>query len=282
MAFPRAKANLYEYGIHMPLAISWNNEIKGSRIVDDLIGFVDLTATILEVAGVKHKSKKYPLAGRSIMNILKSDKSGQVDATRKYVLAGRERHSSSRFNSLSYPQRAIRTQDFLYIRNFKPERWPAGAPQKYDSPYKKSEFKGDEAVNLLPAKPIQDIKLGKMYDAYQDIDSSPSKEYLIENRNYEKIKPYFLLAMDKRPEEELFDIKADPGCIKNLAKDPKYKKIAKDLWKKLAYELGETGDPRMKGSDIFESYRRYSSLRKFPIPEWAETGKVPTPNWIER
>src|SRR5690606_24047948 len=43
MAFPRAKANCYEDGIHMPLAIRWGDRARAGRTVDDLIGFVDLT-----------------------------------------------------------------------------------------------------------------------------------------------------------------------------------------------------------------------------------------------
>jgi uncharacterized sulfatase len=58
--------------------------------------------------------------------------------------------------------------------------------------------------------------------------------------------------------------------------------VARDLWDKLSCELRKTGDPRMEGSDIFESYRRYSRLRYFPIPDWAEGEVVPTPNWIQR
>ncbi len=282
MAFPRAKANVYEYGIHMPLAICWKNKVAGGRVVDDVIGFVDLTATILDAAEVKHPSAEYPLAGRSIMNILESNKSGQVDKSREFVLAGRERHSSSRFNTLSYPQRAIRTQQYLYIRNFKPERWPAGAPQKYDLSYKKTKFKGAEAVNSLPAKPINNAKLDDPHGGYHDIDGGPTLSFLVKNREDPKIKPFFHLAVDKRPEEELFDITTDPGCIHNLAEDPKYGKVAKQLWEKLASELRSTDDPRMKGSEVFESYRRYSSLRYFPIPEWANSGDVPTPNWVER
>ena len=282
MAFPRAKANVYEYGIHIPLAICWKNKVRGGRVVDDVIGFVDLTATILEAAEVQHPSTEYPLAGRSIMNILESNKSGLVDASREYIVAGRERHSSSRFNTLSYPQRAIRTQQYLYIRNFKPERWPAGAPQKYELKEKKTNFKGDDAVSSLPVKPISDTRLGDPHGAYHDIDRSPTLHFLVENREDPKIKPFFHLAVDKRPEEELYDIKTDPACIHNLAEDPNHKKTAKKLWKMLAAELRKTGDPRMKGSDVFESYRRYSSLRYFPIPEWAKTGDVPTPNWVER
>ena len=282
MAFPRAKANVYEYGIHMPLAICWKNHIASGRVVDDVIGFVDITATILDAAGVKHPSAEYPLAGRSIMNILESKKNGLVDASREYIVAGRERHSSSRFHTLSYPQRAIRTQQYLYIRNFKPERWPAGTPHKYDLQSKQSKFKGADAVSSLPAKPISGANLGDPHGGYHDIDGCPTLSFLIENREDPKIKPYFHLAVDKRPEEELYDIKKDPACIHNLADDPKHTQVAKKLWKKLASELRKTDDPRMNGSDVFESYRRYSSLRYFPIPEWAKSGDVPTPNWVER
>ena len=52
MPFPRAKANLYEYGIHMPLAVRWGERVKSGREVDDLISFVDFAPTFLAAAGV--------------------------------------------------------------------------------------------------------------------------------------------------------------------------------------------------------------------------------------
>ena len=32
-------------------------------------------------------------------------------------------------HSVGYPARAIRTDRYLYVRNFKPDRWPAGDPE---------------------------------------------------------------------------------------------------------------------------------------------------------
>ena len=125
MAFPRAKANCYEYGIHMPLAISWPAKFPVDRRVDDVVSLIDVTATIYDATGVAAPSET-PLAGSSLMNVLTSSSSGLIDPTRDATFSGRERHSSSRFNTLGYPQRVIRTSEFLYIRNFKPERWPAG------------------------------------------------------------------------------------------------------------------------------------------------------------
>ena len=140
----------------MPLAIRCGDKVPANRTVNDLVGFVDLTATILDAAGVKHPENNGPLPGRSLMNVLTANKSGIVDPSRDAAYSARERHSSSRYMSLGYPQRSIRTQQFLYIRNFKPERWPAGTPRKLDT-----KKKGEP-------------KLGPMHGGYHDIDGCPS------------------------------------------------------------------------------------------------------------
>jgi len=128
MPFPRAKANCYEYGIHVPLAINYPNGFPGSRIVDDPVSFADFAPTILELAKVSSFGMK-AISGRSFVNILKSKKSGIVDETKQFVFSGRERHSSSRWNNLGYPQRSIRSAEHLLIWNMKPNLWPAGDPQ---------------------------------------------------------------------------------------------------------------------------------------------------------
>lgn len=248
MPFPRAKANCFEYGIHMPLAIRWGSVVKAGREVEDLVGFVDLTATILDAAGVEHPSEEYPLSGRSLRNILESTASGVVDPSRSAVYSARERHSSSRYNNLAYPQRAMRTEKHLYIRNFKPERWPAGAPQKLE----------------------KDGELGPMHGGYHDIDACPTLTYLIEHRDDPKVSRYFHWAVDHRPAVELYDIQADPACLRNLALETEFDELKAELGGRLEAYLLETGDPRMSDGDIFETYKRYSPLRSFPTPDWAK------------
>ncbi len=264
MPFPRAKANNYEYGIHMPLAICWKDRVPGDRVVDDVVGFVDLTATILDAAGVTHPSREYPPAGKSLMEILTSEKEGWVDPSRTAAYSSRERHSSSRWNNLAYPIRSLRTPQYLYIRNFRPERWPAGAPRKYKS--------------------LESDELGPMHGGYHDIDACPTLDWLIEHREAAPTGDpspldrrgnggayYFHLAVDHRPAEELYDIKKDPGCLKNLADDPRFTQVCKKLSMQLETKLRNTGDPRiLDGGDIFETYKRYSHLRKFPKPDWAK------------
>ncbi|MDA2931452.1 sulfatase [Acidobacteria bacterium AH-259-O06] len=245
MAFPRAKANLYEYGIHVPLAISWPAKVAGRRVVDDPVSLIDLAPTFLEAAGVEHPGT-HPMVGRSLMNILISDKQGIVDPSRQGIFSARERHSSSRYDNLGYPCRVLRTRDYLYIRNFTPERRPAGAPQKYE----------------------ENGKLGPMHGAYHDIDASPSLSLLLEKSNDPEVTRYFHLAVDKRPDEELYDIRKDPGCLNNLADSAEYAEIKERLRSDFEQYLTQTQDPRMgEQGDIFETYPRYSRIRRFPKPE---------------
>lgn len=269
---PRAKANCYESGIHMPLAIRLPGGAHGGRTVDDLVGFTDLTATIYDVAGVEPRSN-HELVGRSIRNLLESDESGILDPDRSAVYAARERHSSSRFNSLSYPQRCIRTHQYLLIHNFKPERWPAGPAQKYDS------VVYDEHGNVV------DAELGPPHGGYHDIDACPTLDYLIAHRDDPGIGRYLELAAGIRPAEELFDITRDPACLDNLADDPQLAGIRRQLHDQLFDYLTRTGDARVVGDgDIWETYPRISGLRWFPKPQWAEENpaSVPHQEWLEQ
>jgi uncharacterized sulfatase len=259
MPFPRAKANCFEYGVHVPLAIRYPKGFPGKRRVDDLVGFVDIAPTLLEMAGIK-PDDMLPISGRSLVNILQSEREGRVDETKKYVYMGRERHSSSRWNNLGYPQRAIRSSEYLFVWNMKPERWPAGAPQTTDQKTNKT----------YPMYGIDERGIHHSEWAFTDVDAAPSKSFLIENHNDPAIRPYFDLAYDKRPEFELYRITEDPSCLHNLAGNTAYTAVENELKTALTKELIRSGDPRIVGpdKDVFESYIRYSPIRKFPEPDW--------------
>jgi N-sulfoglucosamine sulfohydrolase len=247
MPFPRAKANLYEFGIHVPLAIRWGGgvpltlpspakgegRVRGDRVVDDLVSLIDLAPTFLEAAGVKPPAD---VVGKSLLPILLSDQQGQVDAARDKIFAGRERHSSSRPKNLGYPSRVVRTKDYLYIRNFAPDRWPAGNP---------------EGVDGVPF-------------GFYDIDASPTKTFLWEHRGDKDLSRFLELATAKRPAEELFEVTKDPGNLVNLASRAEFAPALKKLRQALDDHLRQTGDPHLRGQGaVFESYPRYSPIRKF-------------------
>ncbi len=248
MGFPRAKANLYEYSARVPLAVRWGAEIPGGRVVKNLIDLIDITATIYDATGVP-KPEEYPISGHTILPVLRSEAEGLVEPGREAVYLGRERHSSARHDNLGYPMRAIRTQEYLFIRNFHPDRWPAGAPQalREDGSFYPRSHGGN---------------------TFADIDDGPTKTFLVENSGHEKYREYFLQAVGKRPGEELYDIRTDPGCLNNLAARPEYADIRRDLAERLETYLEESGDPRIIGPDpeVFESYPRYGGIRRYPSP----------------
>jgi uncharacterized sulfatase len=241
MAFPRAKANLYTHGFHVPLAIRWGTAIPGGRETDHLVSLIDLAPTFLEVAGLPHQH----LEGVSLLPLLQGTKDFQP---REAVFAARERHSSARWQNLGYPQRAVRTDQFLYIHNFKPERWPAGSPDEIGA-------NGER----IPA-------------AYRDIDECPTLDYLVENQSHPEIGRFLELAVGLRPREELYDMVNDPACLHNLAEDPNYKEALRAHRERLGGYLVATRDPRVLGEGhIFESYPRLrGSIRNFLQPEWAK------------
>lgn len=235
MPFPRAKANAYEYGIHVPLAIRWGNGIEGGRTSEDLVSLIDLYTTFLDLAAAPYP--EYEVEGKSLLNIFSSEKSGIIDSSRTAVFASRERHSSSRWNNLGYPQRCIRTHQYLYIRNFKPERWPAGAPPNY-----------------------------------HDIDEGPQR-FTIRSADNPQYAEYFRLATAKRPAEELYDIADDPACLHNLAESSRHDSVLTSLRGRLGGYLMQTLDPRVTGrGELFESYPRLvGEMREFPAPPSATT-----------
>ncbi len=238
MPFPRCKSNLYDMGVRVPLAIRWGKNIKPNRRINDFISFTDLAPTFLEVAEVNIPSQ---MTGKSLLPILNSDKDGFVEKNRNHVIFGKERHVPGQLApSLDgYPCRGIRTEKYLYIYNFDQDRWPAGVPEGSTHP-----------MNSFP-----------------DCDNGPTKKFLMQNREHADYKKFFELSFAKRPAEELYDMTKDRDQIDNLAGEPEYENIQKELHDKLMDLLKETKDPRViGGGEKFDSYpyRTGYKLRKTP------------------
>lgn len=244
MPFPYAKANLQEFGTHVPLAISWPAGIKKTKKTDELVAMIDLAPTFLEIAGVQDTPE---MTGRSISSILFSKV--MTKPNRDFVLTGRERHTHARPDNLGYPARAFRTKDYLFVKNYKPDRWPIGDPVPVTEE--------NDARNDVEG-------FSKLYPGYLDIDGSPSKTFMMENKDHESVQNLFHNAFEKRPAEQLYDIKNDPYCVNDLSGNPEYDEIKMDLRQKLDAELKKQGDPRMSGSQVYDSYPRYSTTRQFP------------------
>ena len=231
----RGKCNLYDLGTKVPLAIRWPDGIKKpGRVVDDFVSLPDLAPTFLEAAGVDPPET---MIARSLMNVLESEASGTVDAQRDAVFTGRERHvAAARTDNKPYPQRAIRTDQYLYIINFEPDRWPMGTgPGFGGSPGEIPEY----------AKLRENT-----FAAFGDLDASPTKAWIVSHRR--EAPEMFEYAVGRRPEFELYDVKNDPHCMTNLAKSIEHMDIRTQLHRRLMNELSATGDPRVSSDVIFE------------------------------
>ena len=221
LPFPRCKVELYDMGANIPLAIRWGNKIKAGRVVNDFVNLAELAPTFIEAA---RERPPETMTKKSLMNILMSKKNGQIDPERDKVFTALEYHDyECREGDVGYPIRAVRTSKFLYIRNFEPDRWPAGDP---------FEFR-------------------KARGMYGEIDPCPTKKYMMENKDDPKVKKLFQLGFEKRPAEELYDLEKDPGQLNNVADVAKYAQQKQKLATILMSELKSTGDPRALGIDHF-------------------------------
>lgn len=231
--FPRGKCNLYDFGTGVALAACWAGKIPAGRVVDDFVNLMDLAPTFLEAGGVEPPAV---MTGRSVMPVLTSEKSGQVDPERTWVITGRERHVAiAREGGKPYPQRAIRTKDFAYIVNFEADRWPMGNPGPFQDPN--------------AAHPDFNTMANDTMVCFPDFDASPTKAWMIEHRDEPEIEPLYELGFGKRRKHELYDLSKDPFEIDNVAGQTDYAAVEKELHERLMAELKRVEDPRVTSDD---------------------------------
>ncbi len=227
---PRGKTNCYDLSASAPMLARWPRGIPSGRRVDDFVSVMDIGPTLLDLAGAKVPEE---MDGRSFLPQLTSKENGWIDPQRDSVVIGRELHfHSARDGNLPYPMRAIRTKDYLYIRNFKPDRWPNGAPYKLKDPAAARDH-------------------GRLEDGpYRDLDAGLTKGWLLENPSEPSASTAIDLTLGKRPEEELYAIHSDPYSLHNLANDPALASIKAGLFAKLSALQEKTNDPRL--TDAFD------------------------------
>lgn len=225
---PSGKCNLYDHGVAVALAVRVPGG-KGGRVIDDFVCLPDLAPTFMEVGGIKPPDGLY---GRSLVSLLRSGRSGQVEAERTWVITGRERHvDTAREGNLPYPMRSLRTRDYVYVRNFAPDRWPMGA-----------------AGAALTREAVESGALeNNTRIGFADMDASPTKSWLITHREDPKWKWHYEFAFGKRPAEELYDLRKDPYLIKNVAADPAYAAVKTEFAGRLMQKLTDAKDPRVTG-----------------------------------
>lgn len=105
---PRAKRDLYDAGIHLPLVVYWPEQLRPAQLssgMEDgrLVSYVDIAPSLLAMAGVDVPS--YMLGG------------DLPTVDNRYVFAAKDR-----FDEVTTRQRAVRDTRFKYIRNWLPDQ----------------------------------------------------------------------------------------------------------------------------------------------------------------
>jgi len=169
---PRDKQFCWDEGIHVPLLVRYPNSQDAGSVNDKLVSSIDVSAQIIAWTGAnlpKH------LQGVPFANA--------KTANRKYTVSARDRCDET-----VHRIRAIRTKDYLYIRNFDTQQ-PFTAPNLYK----------DTRYPILINE----------------------RQLFAEGKLPELCKPFFA---ETKPYEEMYDMQKDPHCLNNIVKDKKQKR----------------------------------------------------------
>lgn len=213
----------YGPGTAVPLAIRWGERIAPGTVSHDLVSLTDLAPTFLEAAGIEPMPT---MVGRPLSPIFDAGGSGRLDPARGELFTGFEVHSRVRpATEPCYPVRSILTERFHYIWNLEPDR----------------DFWGQQTRHYRwfgpPGDPIPRM-------AYHH------GQYTTEFHDR--------LMRQRRPDDELYDVRADPGYRDNLADDPSHDATRRELRDRLESRLRSDGDPRLTGNgEAFEHAARH-------------------------
>jgi arylsulfatase A-like enzyme len=213
MPFPRAKANVYDAGTHLPLIVRWPGRVRAGSRSTAFVNLLELGPTFLDAAGLPVPKE---MAGRSLLPLLR----GARQPGREHVFIERERHANVRKGDLSYPVRAVRTGRYLYVRNLRPDRWPGGDPQMHFS-----------------------------VGTYGDCDDGPTKQVVLGHEGDAEHGAAFARSFAKRPAEELYDVVKDPHQIVDLAGRPALAAVKAKLGAQVDAWMKATSDPRVDPKD---------------------------------
>ena len=139
--------------------------------------------------------------------------------------------------------------DWLYIHNYKPDRWPGGNPEA----------------------------------GYLNCDSGPTKTLIMQQRraNLDDA-PYWDLRFRRRRAEEFYNLAGDPDCVRNLAGHVVQQQHISEYRRQMEDELLAQGDPRMSGEgDVFDRHQ-YSNPVTVHFYEQFLSGEHVGASWLTR
>jgi arylsulfatase A-like enzyme len=224
----RGKQFLYNEGTHVPLVVRGPGIEKGV-VRGDLVEHIDMAAISLAAVGIDIPKT---MQGRDVF--------AKDYMPRTHVFAARDRCDET-----VERLRSVRTDHFLYIRNFHPQR-PHLQPNAYKD--------GKSIVQTL-----------------RGLHEAGKLEPLAEK----------LLFSPTRPAEELYEWTTDRWQITNLAGDPAHKTTLESLRTRLDQWMNETNDHGPESESRYDSDMAVYLGRGNPVVEkniatmkqWQKEGK---------
>jgi N-sulfoglucosamine sulfohydrolase len=143
LAFPGAKATLFDRGLGVMLIMRGPGGFTGGRVLDALVSHIDVYPTLLELVGIERLAF---LQGVSMLPLVR----GEHGAARDAVFAGMTWHAAYE------PQRMIRTERFKYIRRFGDRSRPVLANCD-DSPSKDLLIANGWGEQTVPFEQLYDL-----------------------------------------------------------------------------------------------------------------------------
>jgi len=143
LAFPGAKATLYDRGLGVMLVMSGPGGFAGGRVNDAMVSHLDVYPTLCELAGVETPEF---VKGLSLLPLVR----GETSALREELFAAMTWHAAYE------PQRAVRTDRWKYIRRFGERELPVLANCD-DSPSKELLLRYGWAERKVPFEQLYDL-----------------------------------------------------------------------------------------------------------------------------
>jgi len=224
----RGKQFLYDEGSRIPFVVRGPGIAKGA-VRDDLVMQIDMAAISLAAAGIPIPKT---MQGRDIL--------AKDHQPRQAIFAARDRCDETVEHL-----RSTRTDRFLYIRNFLPQR-PHLQPNAYKD--------GKAIVQRLRTLHSE----GKLPSVSEDLLFSPTRQA-----------------------EELYDYHADPFQLTNLAANPDFKTELENHRTQMDRWIKESGDKGPESEAMYDSDMVEYTKKKNPeveknialMKQWAKEGK---------
>ena len=179
--FPRAKTRLHDSGMKTALVAHWSNGIRSTGVSDSLVSVIDLAPTLIELAGLKVGPT---FQGVSLAPVFKN----RNKDVRKYAFSEHNWHD---YEALG---RSVRTKEYLYIVNDRPDAPWQGPADSVRSPSFSQLLNRQQSESLTQAQ--ADVFLAprpktELYrttvDSHQLDNTSGNAEYATVEKRLRKV-----------------------------------------------------------------------------------------------